>query len=416
MNRRWLCAVVAVTAVALPLALAPISSASPDLDPSGITHVVRPGETLYSIARYYGVDMWAIAYANRIVNPNRIYVGQRLIIPTGGTTGTIHIVQRGETLTRIALRYGVSVWAIARTNGIYNLNHIWVGQRLIIPSASPPPYTPPPTPPPSSGEGWYGQYYNNLTLTDPPCATRYDASIDFNWGWAAPMSGVDSDRFSVRWTRTVYLSAGTYRFWARIDDGVRVWVDGTLIIDQWRDGALRSYSADRTLAAGNHDIRVEYYDRIQVARVHFWWEVLTGPTPVPTPTATTTAPAPGAGWFGQFYGNMELAGPPIATRVDPWIGFEWGTGSPMAGVPSDFFSARWTTTAYLEAGTYLFCAMIDDGGRIYVDGVRVLDEWHPTNGVAYCGEHRVTRGNHAVEVHYYEEGGNALIYVWWDDL
>ncbi|HIE38652.1 MAG TPA: hypothetical protein EYH30_10605, partial [Anaerolineales bacterium] len=232
-----------------------------------------------------------------------------------------------------------------------------------------------------------------------------------NWGWSAPAPGVPADGFSVRWTRTAYFSGGTYRFYARVDDGVRVWVDEILLIDQWRDGAVRTFSADITLGTGNHEVRVEYYDRIQVARLNFWWELLVVPTETPTPTET---PA-GVGWFGQFYGNMDLQDPPLAIRYDPWIGFEWGTGSPMPEVPSDYFSVRWTTTAYLEGGTYRFCAMIDDGARIYVDGVRVLDEWHPTNGVAFCGEHTVGTGNHEIEVQYYEEGGSALIYVWWEE-
>jgi LysM repeat protein len=83
--------------------------------------------------------MWAIARSNGIANPNRIYAGQRLVIPTGGYagggtyTGTVHVVRRGETLYRIALNHGVSMWAIARANGIANPNRIYAGQRLVIP-------------------------------------------------------------------------------------------------------------------------------------------------------------------------------------------------------------------------------------------------------------------------------------------
>jgi hypothetical protein len=88
----------------------------------------------------------------------------------------------------------------------------------------------------------------------------------------------------------------------------------------------------------------------------------------------------------------------------------------MPGMPHDYFSIRWTTTAYLDAGAYIFCAMSDDGARIWVDDHRVLDEWHPNIGVAYCGEYRVEAGNHNIKVEYYEEGGNALIYVWWEEV
>ncbi|MBN1178524.1 MAG: LysM peptidoglycan-binding domain-containing protein [Anaerolineae bacterium] len=410
MYRRCVFAWVAVAMVML-VALAPTTSAAPDSS-SSVVHTVRPGETLYSIARYYGVDMWALARANNILNTNLIYVGQRLVIPTGGasTTGSIHVVRAGETLSGIAIRYGVNVWDLAHANGIYNLNHIWVGQRLVIPGASASPTTPS-----QPGGSWYGQYYNNLTFTDPPCGTRYDAGIGFDWGTAAPMSGVDADAFSVRWTRTFYFSGGTYRFYTRVDDGVRVWVDNVLIIDQWHDGSLRTFSADRQLAAGNHALKVEYYDRTQVASAHFWWERVSQ-TLTPTPTTTaTTAPAPSSVWHGVYYNNADLREPPAAEANHPSIGFEWEGGAPLPGIWPDNFSVRWTKTTYLEEGDYRFCLMLDDGGRFWVDGDLVVDEWHVTNGIAFCGIKHVTTGNHTFMVEYYEWTGEALIYAWWEE-
>jgi LysM repeat protein len=102
-------------------------------------HWVVRGETLFSIGRLYNVSPWTIASANRLVNPNRIYVGQRLYIPAGqpyyppGRCGSYYTVRRGDTLFRIGRAYGVSAWSIARTNRIYNMNYIWAGQRLFIP-------------------------------------------------------------------------------------------------------------------------------------------------------------------------------------------------------------------------------------------------------------------------------------------
>jgi LysM repeat protein len=412
MGRRWAFVLVVAMVVMMLVAMAPTTFAAPDAD-SSIVHTVRPGETLYGIARYYGVDMWAIARANNILNTNLIYVGQRLTIPGSHTsTGTIHVVQPGETLYRIAIYYGVSAWDIAHANGIYNLNHIWVGQRLVIPGSS---YPPSPVPQPT-GE-WYGQYYNNLTLSGTPCGTRYDSSINFNWGYSAPMSGVDADNFSVRWTRSFTFGGGTYRFYARVDDGVRVYIDDVLIIDQWVDGSLRTFSADRVLSAGSHDIRVEYYDRIQVARIYFWWEKLSTPegTETPTPTATeTSSPAPAGVWHGAFYNNPDLIEPPAAEADFPWIGFEWGAEAPMPGIWADNFSVRWTQTAYFDAGDYRFCMMIDDGGRLWVDDDLIVDEWHLTNAVAFCGEKTLAAGDHVVKVEYFEWTGDALIYVWWE--
>ena len=405
---------VLIAFVVLFLLLAPIASAAPR-PTSSVVHVVRPGETLSGIASYYGVNMWTLARHNNIVNPNFIWVGQRLVIPSSGTTGRVHVVQRGETLLSIGARYGLNAWTIAYANGIYNLNHIWVGQRLVIPGAAPPP-EPPPAPPPQpapqpTGE-WYGQYYNNLTLTGPPCGTRHDSGINFTWGYGAPMTGVDADYFSVRWTRRFDFSGGTYRFYAQVDDGVRVWVDGVLIIDQWHDGSLRTFSAERYLAPGHHDLQVEYYDKIQVARITFWWErVTTTVTPTPEPTET---PAPAGVWHGVYYNNSELREPPAAEMDSPWIGFEWKDESPLPEIWADNFSVRWIQTAHFDADTYRFCFMIDDGGRIWVDGDLVVDEWHLTNGLVFCGEKYLTAGDHTVMVEYYEWTGEALIYVWWE--
>ena len=124
--------------VALLLAAAPATVASA-VTSAPTWHTVVRGETLSSIGRLYNVSPWAIATANRLVNPNLIYVGQALYIPAGssypgsGTCGSYYTVQRGDTLFRIGIAYGISPWSIASANRIYNMNYIWAGQRLFIP-------------------------------------------------------------------------------------------------------------------------------------------------------------------------------------------------------------------------------------------------------------------------------------------
>jgi LysM repeat protein len=101
-------------------------------------YVVRRGDTLYSVARRYGTTVNAIVQANGLPNSNRIYVGQRLVVPTSGATqpasasGT-YVVQYGDTLSSIAYRHGVSTQTLASANNIYNQNLIRRGQRLVIP-------------------------------------------------------------------------------------------------------------------------------------------------------------------------------------------------------------------------------------------------------------------------------------------
>jgi len=129
--------VLSILVIAL-VAAAPVAAAPA---PSGCTwHRVAWGETLFSIGRRYNVSPWAIASANGLANPSRIYAGQWLKIPAGygyypqpWGCGSYYTVQHGDTLFGIGRRYGVSAWSIARANHVYNMNHIWVGQRLYIP-------------------------------------------------------------------------------------------------------------------------------------------------------------------------------------------------------------------------------------------------------------------------------------------
>jgi LysM repeat protein len=105
---------------------------------SSVTHIVQPGENLYRIALKYGTTIQAIAAANNIINPNWVYAGQRLIVVqgSGSTPGggvRYHVVQPGETLSSIAMRYGTTPWKIAAANGIANINFIYAGRTLRIP-------------------------------------------------------------------------------------------------------------------------------------------------------------------------------------------------------------------------------------------------------------------------------------------
>ncbi|MDQ2689325.1 MAG: LysM peptidoglycan-binding domain-containing protein [Chloroflexota bacterium] len=159
-----------------PATPAPAATTAPS---AGGVHAVQRGENLTWIARRFGVTVAAIVAANGIGDPGRIYAGQQLIIPGTAPAAApssvpaaapvaapaapaaaapvgpqVHAVQRGENLTWIARRFGVTVAAIVAANGIGDPGRIYAGQQLIIPgtvpAAAPPPAAPaPPTLPPS---------------------------------------------------------------------------------------------------------------------------------------------------------------------------------------------------------------------------------------------------------------------------
>ncbi|MCY1081761.1 LysM peptidoglycan-binding domain-containing protein [Archangium lansingense] len=112
-------------------------------------HTIRPGDTLSALARKYNTSIDALAKANNLRDPNRIFAGQTLVVPDGfdgprrpaagnpstssdsfNGNGGRYTVRPGDTLSGIASRYGTSVGAIAQANGISNPNFIQVGQQL----------------------------------------------------------------------------------------------------------------------------------------------------------------------------------------------------------------------------------------------------------------------------------------------
>ncbi|MHB1296566.1 MAG: PA14 domain-containing protein [Anaerolineae bacterium] len=246
---------------------------------------------------------------------------------------------------------------------------------------------------------WRGEYFDNPDLSGDPVLVRTDKSVDFQWQGGSPSSEVPVDGFSVRWTGQWDFIGGGYRFNALTDDGVRVWVDGALLIDQWRrQGATLAY-ADQVLEAGAHEVRVEYFDDGEAAQARVWWE------------SQGSYPA----WKGEYYANRDLTGSPALVRNDADISFDWGKNAPAAQMPADNFSVRWSRSLDLSEGNYRFWASVDDGVRLWVDDLLLIDRWQagPVDDAGYIW---LDRGPHDVRVEYMEGSGNATARVGWETI
>src|SRR5262249_9042207 len=130
------------------------------------------------------------------------------------------------------------------------------------------------------------EYFANPNLGGAPVRTACESTINYDWGLDGP-AGVPVNNFSVRWTGRFQFPAGDTTFTATADDGIRVFVDGTAVIDAWINQSATTYTATRTLAAGQHEVKVEYYDSTILAVAKVSWA-----TPRPAdPALGTLAPS-----------------------------------------------------------------------------------------------------------------------------
>lgn len=264
----------------------------------------------------------------------------------------------------------------------------------------------------NAGTQWNASYYNNTSLSGDPVLQRVDDQINFDWGDGSPGTGVNADNFSVRWTKTVnFSSSGSWTFKVGADDGIRMWIDVTPIVDEWHGNpeGYKEYTVTiDALTAGNHDLKVEYYEATGGAKATVSWSFASGGS------AQEYGPAT---WNASYWNDTTVAGPVVVSRTDNDINFNWGDGSPAASIDPDTFSARWTTTYnFPYAGRWQFKVGADDGVRMWIDVTQILDEWHgnPEGYKTYTVDvYALTAGNHDLKVEYFEETGNAGIQVRW---
>ena len=249
-----------------------------------------------------------------------------------------------------------------------------------------------------TGGSYDAEYFANRTLSGTPALTRKDEAVDFTWGGGAPGDGVPADSFSARWTKAVTLDeAATYAFTVTGDDGVRLFVDGDKILDRWVQQGATTYTALKQLSPGTHTVVLEYFEAGGDAVAKLSYARTAEPPPPPTEP-----------FQGEYFANSTLSGAPALTRTDSTLDFDWGEGPPNAALPANQFSARWTRTMTYEAGTYRLSVTGDDGIRLFVDGVPVVNGWFYQAPTTFTADIALAAGPHTVAVEYFEWTGGAV--------
>jgi hypothetical protein len=165
---------------------------------------------------------------------------------------------------------------------------------------------------------WWAEYYNNPHLHGQPVAVVPEAEIDNDWGYLSPRHGIPSDYFSVRWSANIEFEGGFYTFLATVDDGVRLWIDGHLLIDEWREQSITTFTGRTYIKPGIHHVQMAYYEATGEASARLTWRLdSTDPhdprfwPPHPGSSATITIDNTDAGfiWGGPVvYRNVAGGG------------------------------------------------------------------------------------------------------------
>lgn len=121
----------------------------------------------------------------------------------------------------------------------------------------------------TGNESWIAEFYNNQNLSGSAALVRLEPTPSDNWGTGSPAPTIQNDQWSARWTRTLQLDGGEYQVQIQADDGVRVFIDNRLIIDEWHGHLPEQYRANFEVATGQHTLRVEFYDFVGPAFLNY---------------------------------------------------------------------------------------------------------------------------------------------------
>ncbi|MCP4111319.1 MAG: hypothetical protein GY749_38290, partial [Desulfobacteraceae bacterium] len=237
------------------------------------------------------------------------------------------------------------------------------------------------------------------------------SSITCDWESSSPtfsLQPIDSDldslnndgknKFGARWIGDFNFDESAYVFTAAADDGVQVWVDNVLTIDEMQSQSTKTFQEAVYMSYRTHPIRIEYWENTGGADLAVSWEAIDYDT-----------------FNVQYFDSSNLTGSPTDGGTATSISKDWGSGSPDTTISSDGFSARWVGVFDFEEAEYDFSVTTDGGVRVYLDGSAVIDQWSAANtSETYTVTESMIAGYHSIKVEYYHDSGdNAAISLSW---
>jgi len=260
--------------------------------------------------------------------------------------------------------------------------------------------------------------YSENYYTSPDFLGRKDF-INKDWGNGGPGGVTNSNYFSAKFIKHQWFDGGFYKFYTQFDDGMKLVIDGRLIIDKWENPAW-DFEARADISAGWHTVEVYYQEKTGGAKISLSWELAC------KDYANTTS------WCGEFYPNNYYGGIPFkpVQRLGDFWDDNWGNGNvtfelnnqrnlfsgsyvnQLNQLPTDNFTGYFTKLHYFPAATYTFITQADDNIQIFIDGENIISQ------LSCCNQTRVdkqlTAGNHLIQIRYKEFTGEAKLVFRWE--
>jgi hypothetical protein len=282
--------------------------------------------------------------------------------------------------------------------------------------------------------GLIGEYFQmegplddfpNIGTARKPTLRRVDKDINFESTVDAFPGTKLVDNFYVRWTGVIKAPKdGRYKFYLNSDDGSRLSIDGKEVVNNGGTHDMTEVSGATELKAGEHEIKVEFFDAEEDAGCILSWEPANGnKAVVPASVFFHKGADREPGLLAEYYKteegsedfpNFPATKAPDLKRVDKDINFE-STQEEWPGTQfKDFFYIRWTGSIQIPAaGPYTFYLESDDGSRMFIDGKQVIE-----NGGAHAMEEvpgtvDLTAGSHALKVEFFEKDVDAGCKLSW---
>jgi len=249
------------------------------------------------------------------------------------------------------------------------------------------------------GYGLLGQYwtnttsvaFTNLAFNTAPTLTRTDAVVNFNWGTTGPAAAVGGTNYTARWTGVVQPQFNeTYTFYATVSGGVRLWVNGQLLINQWVNATATTYQAAITLNSQQvYNIRMDYFQNTGGAEAMLAWSSPSTPQAIVPETQLYpfTNPPPSLVWLSPTNNAGATAAASVTVSADADAPYNpisvvnfYANSTLLGGVTN----APYTLTATgLGAGSYALTAVAVDGSGLSNTSAPVTFTVTTTSGVPY---------------------------------